>query len=510
MISSLRHCRSESSLNQLLMDDKQETRMIIPSFDFPKSELEKVKGIKDFESRAACFLINKNPDEQTIFLSGKSLQPEVVGYYLNLDGQPRDFKARVQSTWVLSPRLNRDDESLCTSILKDRPLISFLGDLKSSENHILNYMSSPGMDQLSATLEVKAINSPKESAYWGTKAGSREVFEEAGILFPAGVPGKFKDMDLRDERGYILSLDGIVEAMARHLEASGKEFITSWLIKLNQGIAGMGNADLDLVNAKPGMAGVELRAALKQDFLNHLGASIPNFDRQGFLENAADIGMIAEQFIKDEMAVSPSVQVYIDPDGAVEVLSTHDQILDGQKFLGSRFPAQGVFQNDLHSYGQLIGDVLAKKGVRGYFGVDFLAVGGPENPQLFAIEINLRQTGTTSPYMTAKRLLKGPFVGDGIESLDGQKRVYFSTDHLQAEAFKDLRPEQVIAAIKKSPIHWNPATSKGVVFHLFDKLASEGEIGLTAIGENHREADALYEQAGAFLTELAAKPADHR
>ena len=80
----------------------------------------------------------------------------------------------------------------------------------------------------------------------------------------------------------------------------------------------------------------------------------------------------------------------------------------------------------------------------------------------------------------------------------------------QAEAFKDLRPEQVIAAIKKSPIHWNPATSKGVVFHLFDKLASEGEIGLTAIGENHREADALYEQAGAFLTELAAKPADHR
>jgi hypothetical protein len=47
------------------------------------------------------------------------------------------------------------------------------------------------------------------------------------------------------------------------------------------------------------------------------------------------------------MVQSPSVQCRITPDGKPAVISTHDQLLDGQSFSGCIFPAQGGYRREI-------------------------------------------------------------------------------------------------------------------------------------------------------------------
>lgn len=59
----------------------------------------------------------------------------------------------------------------------------------------------------------------------------------------------------------------------------------------------------------------------------------------------------------------------------------------------------------LQEHGKKVGEILASKGVVGYYGVDFLVKkSDADNVEVFALEINLRQGGTTHPYFSMKFL----------------------------------------------------------------------------------------------------------
>ena len=60
----------------------------------------------------------------------------------------------------------------------------------------------------------------------------------------------------------------------------------------------------------------------------------------------AQRGGIVEEVIAGAELRSPSVQLRVIPGGAVELLSTHDQVLggpNGQSYLGCRFPADFAY-----------------------------------------------------------------------------------------------------------------------------------------------------------------------
>ena len=72
-------------------------------------------------------------------------------------------------------------------------------------------------------------------------------------------------------------------------------------------------------------------------------------------------------------------------------------------FVGARFPADAAYRSTIARTGLAIGQRLAGMGVIGYLGVDFVVVcarGGEWKP--FALEINLRQGGTTPPSRCCK------------------------------------------------------------------------------------------------------------
>lgn len=116
-----------------------------------------------------------------------------------------------------------------------------------------------------------------------------------------------------------------------------------------------------------------------------------------YLEKLGD-GGIVEELIAGEIR-SPSVQMRIPPGGDPVVVSTHDQVLGGelgQTFVACRFPAEREYAAATVREARKVGASLAAEGVVGRFGIDFVDVTGDWVPN--AVEINLREGGTSHPY----------------------------------------------------------------------------------------------------------------
>ena len=125
---------------------------------------------------------------------------------------------------------------------------------------------------------------------------------------------------------------------------------------------------------------LERVAAIKQSFQS-LRFQAKSETWENFSSRIPELGAIVEAFVEGEEKRSPSVQGRILPNGMVEILSTHDQILggpDGQIYLGCRFPADEAYRIRLQDLGLKVGRKLAEKGALERFGVDFVATHQPE------------------------------------------------------------------------------------------------------------------------------------
>jgi hypothetical protein len=214
------------------------------------------------------------------------------------------------------------------------------------------------------------------------------------------------------------------------------------------------------------------------------------------------MGGIVEEYLEYAEVASPSVQLRIDPHGAVVLLSTHDQILGGpsnQVYLGCRFPAAEPYRLAIQKAACAIGAVLAAKGVVSRFGVDFV-VGRRKNAKNWdvqAVEINLRVGGTTHPFLALQFLTGGrldPATGAFV-SPSGLAKFYRSTDNLRSESYRGLCPEDLIDITTINRLHYSHATETGVLFHMIGALSQYGKVGLTAIANSPVQADEIFENA---------------
>ena len=151
-------------------------------------------------------------------------------------------------------------------------------------------------------------------------------------------------------------LDDVVDALRGHARARRR--VASAIVKLNEGVAGRGNATVDLPDLPAPGAGGE-RAELRRRSRRWRSSTPTSRCRATSGSWRADGGIVEERVGGTEMR-SPSVQLRVTPLGEVELLSTHDQLLggpSGQKYLGCRFPAD-------FGYAQAITREAAKIGER--------------------------------------------------------------------------------------------------------------------------------------------------
>ena len=150
---------------------------------------------------------------------------------------------------------------------------------------------------------------------------------------------------------------------------------------------------------------------------------------------------------------------------------------------------------------------MAEKGVFGHFGVDFMCIQNHQSLEwnIYAIEINLRLTGTTHPMMTLENLTNGVLQEDGL-FLAGPNDTacfYVSYDHVYDDDFKKLIPLDILELFDHHSLHYCHQLKRGVVFHMLGAISQYGTIGLTCIGSSREEAKELFNDAMAVLKSAA-------
>ena len=233
-------------------------------------------------------------------------------------------------------------------------------------------------------------------------------------------------------------------------------------------------------------------------------------------EQLAVQGALVEAWLEGgEELSSPSVQGTIHPGtagqpGLVEVLSSHEQVLggaSGQTYLGCSFPAAERYRAELMRHGQAVGEALAAEGALERYAVDFIARRFGDRWDLQAIEVNLRQGGTTHPYMALSAITSGSLdPASGLyHAPSGPALYYKATDNLTAPQLRGLLPVDLIDIVAEAGLHFDPAKLRGSVFHLLGCLSEYGKLGMTCIGRSAVEAEAVYGATEAELMRAARR-----
>jgi hypothetical protein len=340
---------------------------------------------------------------------------------------------------------------------------------------ILPFVVTESEARLAVELGIPIYGPHPDLAHLGTKSGSRQTFEAAAVPHPRGT-------DRIDSVGAIV--DFLTDVVQDTPPAGA-------IVKHDEAVSGLGNAVVDL-------RGAESRSEIERR-VRALRPEDDTLAAEAFLDGFESGGGIVEERIDGEDFRSPSVQLRASPDGDVEVLSTHDQVLggpSGQTYFGCRFPADARYAPRMTEEALAIGRELAARGVMGRFAVDFVATRHGADWTTHAVEINLRNGGTTHPYSALLALTEGVYDPDRAEFVaDGSAKYYVATDHLETPGMRTLTPDDVLDIVAEAGLGWNHAELNGLVFHMVSGVAIAGRVGVTAIANSAADAQELYDRA---------------
>jgi hypothetical protein len=429
-----------------------------------------------------------------VYVTSQPLHPATVDYYISLvRAVPA---AHVRERLTLLATYDSSPRPLTEKILERPRLIERIRRaIDPACAHMTCFTASRLERSLATRLGIPLYGVDPDLLDLGTKSGSRRVFHRAGIPMPPGVEDVHSEAE-------------VVNATADLWEARPE--LQRVVVKHDHGFSGEGNAVLslrELHSVAPGVADRANRQEAIFGALDHMRFASVAEDRPRFFKAMEEIGGIVEEFIEGQNKRSPSGQIRINPRGELEPMSTHDQLVggpDGQTYMGCLFPADAAYRLDIQADTMKVGQVLVEEGVTGRAAVDFVAVESTEQPgtwDYFAIEINLRMSGTTHPLMIMRMLNEGSYDPDtGLYlTARNEARSYIATDSLCKPHYRGLLVEDLLDIAAVHSLHYRPWTDTGVVFHLTGALSEFGKVGITAIGETPESAQEWFDAAADAL-----------
>lgn len=462
------------------------TIVVLPSLSLDQDVVGKVKGAHHYEERMlGMLMLLRLPRTRMIYLTSQPIPDTIIDYYLHLlqaiPAQHARERLTLLSCFDASAR-PLTEKLLARPRLLDR-VRAAVGDPGIA--HITAFAVSALERTLAVWLGVPVYGCDPALQHLGTKSGGRQVLREAGVPVPDGVE------DLADAADIAAAL---AELKARN------PGLRRAVVKLNGGFSGEGNALFGFEDAPTGAALAPwIRARLP-----NLAFEAHDMTWEAYRTKAQQMGAIVEAFIEGETKRSPSVQFRIDPLGAVDIISTHDQVLGGpggQVFLGCRFPADAAYRLAIQAEGAKAAALLGRRGVLGRFGIDFVSVRRGDGWRNYALEINLRKGGTTHPFLMLQFLTGGAYDRETglFRTPSAQPRYYYASDNLEAPQYQGLTPTDLVDVAVLNGLHYETSLHEGVVFHLIGALSEFGKLGVVCVGTSPQRADALYRRTVEIL-----------
>jgi hypothetical protein len=459
--------------------ERVETLVVCPSISFPSVELRKITGIEHYEERMLYLVLAlRDPGVRVVYLTSMPVDPDIVDYYLSfVDAQGAGARLHLLSVGNPEPR------ALTAKLLERPELVDRVRDLVDdpARAYVLPFNVTSWEVSLADALGLPLYGPPLEAVPLGSKSGGRRVARAAGVDVLEGAEDLWSEAEV----------DRAIADLRRR-----RPGLRAAVIKLNNGFSGQGNAILEAAS---------LRTPLR-DSPTVFCASEESW--ASFAGKIEAEGAVVEELVRGRGVSSPSAQVRIEPGGRFSIVSTHDQILGGpddQVYLGCRFPARPGYRRLISEGARGIARELARRGVVGPFGVDFLVVPAAGGRRVYLTEINLRVGGTTHPFEMARLATGGRYdEATGVLGAGGRAKHYVTTDNLRSQSYVGLAPGAVVRALGDSGLAFDVNTGTGVTVHLLGALASYGKMGVSCIGNSYEEAEDIYRFALECVEGVAA------
>ena len=293
------------------------TAIVIYSISYSDGVLRELPYVEYFYERCLSQLGRLTDSEtRVVVVTPAPVDPVILNYHfsdiLGLSGAAR--RSAVRRTLFLSPD-SSDVGSLAERVLDDDRLLSRLLDERSAADDVtlVNFAASDAIAQLGTLLGIEVEEGPPELATrWGSKSGSKTAFERGGVPAAAGTADVLRST---------------AEVTSAALDLARRHDVSRVVVKLDDAewASGIGNAVVDIEQLR---ATQRLESAIVQIL-------------QPWDDFAAEVGRggaIVEEYLRD-VACTPSGQGYIEPDGNVRVVSTHDQHVVHDEYVGCVYPA---------------------------------------------------------------------------------------------------------------------------------------------------------------------------
>jgi len=482
-------------------DGLEQDVVVISSLSLDWEELAKVPGICMYELRLLWHLyLLRNPKLRVVFCTSQHVPEELVDYYLGY--LPNGVTVANARKRLLMLACNDQRAFSVTEKLlqRDKAVTRMRKFIDPTKAYMTCFNTTDSEVELAERMNVLLLGNGTDVAFWGTKAGNRQIFKEAGVQHPDGsYESAFDPQSLAN---------GVVALWKRH------PTIKKIMVKLNESFSGEGNA---ILRATPALREVVVGPSKEQAVRAVVLALETTLEYvaacetwEHYSSQITKLGAICEAFVEGsaEAKTSPSCQAYIGPGGDVQVFATHEQWLNGQIYLGCYFPANLAYASDLIKQAELIGKHLGKHKVVGYIAVDFVSVLQEDSTyEHHAIEVNVRMGGTTHPIMTLDLLCaNGKFDRASSQYIasDGTPRYYIASDNMKKKSYQGLLTADLMDLVRANSerIEWNKrpgAPETGCIFHLVPLLSELGKCGCVCVGRSREEAQQIFNDVTAIL-----------
>jgi L-propargylglycine--L-glutamate ligase len=453
--------------------------LLLPSMAYSEGLLDALPFIRYFGERSLSDLAAlRDPRRRVVLLTAEAIDPWIVERTLaDLSEGDERLRADMRRRLACVVPSRRGREPLADAVLGDPATLGRLRDdvAAATSALLVNFSASPATDALAAELGVPAEEGPAGLAdRWGTKAGSKTVFREAGVPCPAG------------ELEVLRSVEDATRA-ALALAASSEAQRTRVIVKLDAADwgDGLGNA---VVRSDELLRTGDLAGAVE--------SLLQPWD--GYARELAAGGAIVEGYV-EHASGWPSGQGRIDPAGGFELLAVHEQLLDAGEYRGCRFPVDARVADAVSGAMTRIAAALARRGVRGSFGVDFILAEG----RVYATEINLRKIGPSHVIKAVHARAGLDASADGRGSIMGLPIAYVNRRLQDPELLTALSPRAAVEALERAGLGYERETGTGVLLQIMGALAPVGFVETISLARSGPLASELDRRAEDVLRTAA-------
>jgi L-propargylglycine--L-glutamate ligase len=452
--------------------DVGSTRIVLYSPSYAGRVLEAIPYTRYLWERSLCYLSDLRQDHtHLIMITPAPVDSHTLDYHFRDLYQFDDQQVRsaTERLTFLTPRPTPSRPLDAAVLADDEIMYRLVQEMKLGRNvSITNFAASPEATKIASVLGSGLDEpDPQLSARWGSKLGGKQILLRSSVAVPPGDPRLLTD-------------EASVTAAARRLTTTGDRSARQVVVKLDDSSWGsaIGNAVLDgerLLRTGDLRESVELIHQPWTDFIQELSRG----------------GAIVEEYLPD-VTSSPSGIGQIAGNGAVTVTATHDQTLSLGEYMGARFPCGEQWRQQIIHSVERVGHTLSDLGVRGTFGVDFVA---SATRGLHAVEINLRKVGPSHAVHYVESVA-GPLTDrHSRPGQDERPLHYLYRRVLQPDILHRLHPRVIIDRLRNADLLYQHTTGEGVILHMLGALPSCGFIELTSIATSHAAASAIDESA---------------